>query len=398
MWKTATIGDVLSVIQNGINCTQDKSGKGLKITRIETIADANINFNKTGFSNLDDNQKQKAALNKGDILFSHINSPIHVGKTAIYDGSEPLYHGINLLRLRTIEDVDSKYFNFFLQSLFWSGYWRKTAKQSVNQASVNQTDIKKIPFAYPPLAEQERIVAKLDAAFAEIDEVIKIAKDSYAESSQIYQNELSEIFKNIEDYEPRRTLKDVSIQFGRGKSKHRPRNDERLYGDKMPFIQTGNISNTKMYINSHDKSYSEFGISQSKIWNKGTVCITIAANIAELAILDMDACFPDSVIGVYPDKEITSSEYIFYLLSFFQAYIKSKSKGSAQLNINLGTFESEKFPFPKNLIQQNLIVDKLNKLQIELGLYKSLQSKKIREMHCLKSLILKQELQSSEAA
>ena len=118
MWRIETIGDVLSVIQNGVNCTQDKSGKGLKITRIETIADANINYDKTGFSNLDESQKQKAALKKGDILFSHINSPIHVGKTAIYDGSKPLYHGINLLRLHTIEAVDSNYLNYFLQSLF----------------------------------------------------------------------------------------------------------------------------------------------------------------------------------------------------------------------------------------------------------------------------------------
>ena len=111
----------------------------------------------------------------------------------------------------------------------------------------------------------------------------------------------------------------------------------------------------------------------------------------------MDACFPDSVIGVYPDKEITSSEYIFYLLSFFQIYIKSKSKGSAQQNINLATFESETFPFPSNLAKQNQIVDRLKKLQEELGLYQSLQSEKLHEMRNLKSAILAQELQSEAA-
>ena len=178
MWKQGTIGDALSMIQNGVNCIQDKSGKGQKITRIETIANANIDYGKTGFSSLDEKQKSKAELVEGDILFSHINSPIHVGKTAIYNAKEPLYHGINLLRLRTIEDVDSNYFNYFLKSLFWSGYWKRTAKQSVNQASVNQTDIKVVPFSYPPLAEQQRIVAKLDAAFAEIDK----ASQAYQQS------------------------------------------------------------------------------------------------------------------------------------------------------------------------------------------------------------------------
>ena len=86
--------------------------------------------------------------------------------------------------------------------------------------------LKKLDIPVPPLLEQERIVVKLDAAFAEIDEAIVIAKEAIAESSHIYQNELSDIFKNIEDCEPRRTLKDVAKEFGRGKSKHRPRNDE----------------------------------------------------------------------------------------------------------------------------------------------------------------------------
>ena len=270
-------------------------------------------------------------------------------------------------------------------------------KKGAAQQVVNTTILKNWRIPLPPLAEQQRIVAKLDAAFAEIDAAIEAVEQTTLQSFQLYQNELSKTFKNIDEREPRRTLKDVAKVFGRGKSKHRPRNDERLYGDKIPFIQTGNVSKAKMYVDSFDKGYSQLGISQSKIWDKGTVCITIAANIAELAILDMDACFPDSVIGVYPDKEITSSEYIFYLLSFFQIYIKSKSKGSAQQNINLATFEFEKFPFPSKLSSQNLIVDKLNELQKKLGLYQSLQSEKLHEMRNLKSSILAQELQSEAA-
>ena len=178
-----TIGDALEVIQNGINCKQNKSGIGDKITRIETIADSDINYSRTGFSVLNGKQREKSRLIKGEILFSHINSPIHVGKTAIYDGTEPLYHGINLLRLRTIDSVESSYFNFFLQSLFYSGYWKQTAKQSVNQASVNQTDIKSVSFSYPPLAEQQRIVAKLETAVAELE----AAKSAISKSQERYQ-------------------------------------------------------------------------------------------------------------------------------------------------------------------------------------------------------------------
>ena len=185
MWTHGCIGDVLSLIQNGVNCKQDKSGVGDKVSRIETIADSNINYDKTGFAVLDEKQKAKAILHAGDILFSHINSPAHVGKTAIYDGIEPLYHGINLLRLQTIDAVDSRYFNMFLISLFQSGYWKRTSKQSVNQASVNQTDIKQVPFSYPPLAEQQRIVAKLDATFTSVEKFASLTAASEEQYSSL---------------------------------------------------------------------------------------------------------------------------------------------------------------------------------------------------------------------
>ena len=197
MWKHGTIGDVLCLMQNGVNCKQNKSGQGLKITRIETISEAKINYKKTGFASLNDIQKEKAELKKGDILFSHINSSTHVGKTAIYYGEEPLYHGINLLRLKTIEDVDSSYFNYFLCSLFWNGYWKRTAKQSINQASVNQKDIKSVPFSYPILSEQQRIVDKLDVAFNEIDNFISASSHQIINSHNLINLLMNSKIKNL---------------------------------------------------------------------------------------------------------------------------------------------------------------------------------------------------------
>ena len=88
-------------------------------------------------------------------------------------------------------------------------------------------------------------------------------------------------------------LGDVS----RGRSKHRPRNDSSLFGGDYPFIQTADVKDSPFYITSYNDTYNEKGLSQSRLWNKGTLCITIAANIADTAILGIDACFPDSVMG-----------------------------------------------------------------------------------------------------
>ncbi|QGP56617.1 Type I restriction enzyme specificity protein [Piscirickettsia salmonis] len=161
-----------------------------------------------------------------------------------------------------------------------------------------------------------------------------------------------------------KTLGEVALDFGRGKSKHRPRNDERLYGGEIPFIQTGDIRKASHTIAQYRQTYSEFGLKQSKLWPEGTLCITIAANIAETSILGFDACFPDSVIGFVADPTKTSAGYVEYLLQSTKNKLeeKGREKSSAQSNINLATFEQLKLPFP-SLAEQTRIAAILDKFE-----------------------------------
>ena len=193
-WKKSTIGEVLSVIKNGINCEQNKIPIGNKITRIETIAKKRFDFERVGYANLAESEKQRSRLLVGDILFSHINSPIHVGKTAIYEAEEEIYHGINLLLMRTNKDVNPYFFNHFLNHVFSIGYWEKNCKKSVNQASVNQKDISKVVFNYPQLIIQEKIVSKLDAVSAELTISAKSYAAKVAELAKLKQAILKQAF------------------------------------------------------------------------------------------------------------------------------------------------------------------------------------------------------------
>ncbi|CCI80986.1 restriction endonuclease subunit S [Lactobacillus hominis] len=123
--------------------------------------------------------------------------------------------------------------------------------------------------------------------------------------------------------------------LARGKSKHRPRNDPQLLGGPYPLIQTGEIANSDIFIKKFTNTYSELGLQQSKMWPKGTLCITIAANIAQTAILSFDACFPDSVVGFIPGNCDIMPLYLHYWFSFFQKIIDSQASQVAQKNINL---------------------------------------------------------------
>lgn len=123
--------------------------------------------------------------------------------------------------------------------------------------------------------------------------------------------------------------------LARGRSRHRPRNDPKLYGDKIPFIQTGDVARSGGTVTTYTQMYSPIGIEQSRIFPAGTLCITIAANIAETALLGFDACFPDSVVGFTPDSELTTARAIEFFIRYTKNNIQQFAPGTAQKNINL---------------------------------------------------------------
>lgn len=147
--------------------------------------------------------------------------------------------------------------------------------------------------------------------------------------------------------------------FDRGKSKHRPRDASHLYGGPYPFIQTGDIAAAGGRISSYRQTYSEAGLAQSKLWPAGTLCITIAANIAETALLTFPACFPDSVVGYTVNPEKSDVIFIEYLFRAFRDSVKRRAYGSVQENINLEVLRNLSFPVPP-LNEQIKIADVLS--------------------------------------
>ena len=143
--------------------------------------------------------------------------------------------------------------------------------------------------------------------------------------------------------------------ISRGKSKHRPRNDKTLFGGKYPFIQTADVKAAGLYLTDYNETYNDKGLAQSKLWPAGTLCITIAANIADTAILGIDACFPDSVMGFTPYEDISNVKFVKYAFDILQRDCKKISQGTAQDNLSWKKLSTIKFPAPDIEIQDNIV-------------------------------------------
>ena len=140
----------------------------------------------------------------------------------------------------------------------------------------------------------------------------------------------------------------------RGRSRHRPRNDSSLYGGEYPFFQTGDVKAANLYLSEYSQTYNEIGLAQSKQWEAGTLCITIAANIAETAILGIRGCFPDSVIGYICDPVKADTRFIKYYIDLIKRDMQQVSHGTTQDNLSLDKLLHFNFVVP-NVNEQRKI-------------------------------------------
>ena len=178
-------------------------------------------------------------------------------------------------------------------------------------------------------------------------------------------------------------------ELNRGKSKHRPRNASFLYGGRYPFVQTGDIKQANGLIGHYNQTYSEEGLKQSRLWPASTLCITIAANIADTAILGFDACFPDSVVGFLPEIGHCNIRFVEFFLRTAKDDLERYAPATAQKNINLGTLKGLAIPFPP-LAEQNVITEEIDRHLSVADAVEATVDAELKRSDALRQSILKQ--------
>ncbi|HAU5645955.1 restriction endonuclease subunit S [Serratia marcescens] len=311
----------------------------------------------------------KNSFQKGDVLYGKLRPYLNKIIIAEEDG----VCTTEIIPLSAEPSCCNKYIFYWLKSSTFLGYVNDVS-YGVNMPRLGTADGLKAPLRLAPLAEQKIIAEKLDTLLAQVDstrsrleQIPQILKRfRQVVLSAAVSGRLTKVWreKNQDSSSSGEWQQFALSELGvlsRGKSKHRPRNDPRLFGDTYPFIQTGEVANSSGRIKSATKFYSEFGLSQSKLFPQGTLCITIAANIADTAILDIDACFPDSVVGFIPKKNKSHVLFIKYLIDANKEDLEAYAPATAQKNINLKVLNDLRFPMP-GIEEQHEIVRRVEQL------------------------------------
>lgn len=248
----------------------------------------------------------------------------------------------------------------------------------------------KIKVLIPPLDEQFRIVARIEELFSELDKAVDTLKTTKEQLEVYRQAILQQAFIGNSNYHKRKSsipkaeFKPVDAKelvqlaslpqewkyvylsdlgnLSRGKSSHRPRNDPKLFENGVyPFFQTGDVKGAQKDLYNCEKKYNDVGLAQSKLWPAGTLCITIAANIAETCFLGVDGCFPDSIVGFIPNDNLVLKEYIRFFIEASKLKLWAYAPATAQKNINLSTLENLIVPYC-GIEEQQYIVQKIEEI------------------------------------
>lgn len=289
-WTKSELGNLVDLIRNGFSCQQTKDGIGYPVSRIETLWNWGIDFNRVGYTHIPADKVEKYKLLKGDILFSHIQGYEYIGKSGLYEDDRDLYHGMNSLLIRlTSEGVLPKFFFHYLKSEQIRNHWKSICKRAINQVSLNTPNVSSLCIPIPPRCEQERIVQKIESCFQKIDETekklieVEILLTKYRESllAKAFRGEL--IAQDPEDVPALKLLEKIRAERTKNFNGKKVQEFARISDDEKPFelpagwewVRFGELI-----------SEARYGTSEkcSDIRNKGDVPVLRMGNIQDSAI------------------------------------------------------------------------------------------------------------------
>ena len=366
-WRKLKLKQVCSEITVGHvgSMSNEYVDKGIPFLRSQNILPFSLKLESIKYITPDFHKKlKKSALFPGNVAVVRTGYP---GTACVIPKTLSVSNCADLVIIRPSNELNA----YYLTCIFNSTWGQGTVAGSlvgVAQQHFNVSAAKEMVINLPPILTQKKIAGILSAYDDLIENNTRRIKILEEMAQTLYHewfvkfrfpgHEHTKMVDSKLGLIPERwevkKLEKLGL-LGRGKSKHRPRNDPSLYGGDYPFIQTGEVKEAYLYITNYSQTYNEKGLSQSKIWRSGTLLITIAANIAETAILTFSACFPDSIVGFIADSNRVSVEFIKYSIDVIKLRMQNVSRGTTQDNLSLEKIRVFDFLVPDQEIMRLFI-------------------------------------------
>ncbi|EJE4173299.1 restriction endonuclease subunit S [Vibrio parahaemolyticus] len=352
-WEMKTLGE-LGTCHIGLTYKPDNvvPEGGTLVLRSSNIQQSRLVFDDNVFVNMDVPSKLKVCY--GDILICVRNgSRSLIGKSAVIERE----HAIENLTFGAFMSVYRTDHHDYVRHLFHSDMYYRQIRNNLG-ATINQITNKNLNnFTFPfPKSSAER--NKIAEVLSTVDKKIDLIDQKIAETEKLKTGLMQKLFSEgvgvkdeNGDWQPHTEFQaspfgnvpkcwlKVSLEniasVERGKFSARPRNDPKYFGGNIPFVQTGDVVNAQLYVESYSQTLNELGLTVSKIFPTETILITIAANIGDVAITQFPLACPDSLVGIQAKKDICDSLWLFFFMQTQKSELDSKATKSAQKNINL---------------------------------------------------------------
>lgn len=342
-WRWRPLGELFEIGAGKTMSARAREGANqVPFLRTSNVLWDEIDLTSVDTMALSETEVEEKGLSKGDLLVCEGGD---IGRSAVWTGEvSPMSFQNHLHRLRPIgDDVDAHFYVYFLQSAFtqlglFEGAGNKTTIPNLSRNRLAGLDV-----PHPPRAEQ----ALVTSALSLIKRAIRVNERIIQASLSLRAVALKQLFTcglrgeqqalsvvgPIPESWAVSPLESVA-SFERGRFLHRPRNEPRFYGGSTPFIQTGDVVRSGGRIREYRQTLNADGVAISRVFSKGTILITIAANIGYTGILEFDAACPDSLVAIQAGPALDGRFLEFYLRTQQPEMDRLAPKGT-QKNINI---------------------------------------------------------------
>ena len=376
-WEVKRLAQIGTFSKGGGGTKDDEVDHGLPCVRYGDIYTSHKYFVTHSRSRINpDRTPEYARMKYGDALFAGSGETIEdIGKSVVNLIEGEAYCGGDVILFHPTVQAQPRFMGYALDSPP-AAFQKSSMGRGITIMHVYSSQLKNMCIPFPPLEEQAAIVRYLDHADDCINRYISAKRRLITLLEEQRQAVIHQAVTNgldpnvpskqsgigwladVPQYWQLPQLKQVA-KILRGKFSHRPRNDPALYGGTYPFIQTGDVAAANRIIKDHRQTLNERGLAVSTLFPAGTLVMTIAANIGDVAILDFEACFPDSIVGFVPTEKV-ERDFLYYIFCAMKSEFLSEAPVNTQGNLNIERIGSRKIPLP-SLAEQNSIVCHLAK-------------------------------------